>query len=682
MTNPPHDQVVPHASRKRFFSAVWLIPFAVILIVGAAITKVTFDSYEQAMESEYRLLDAHARYAGLQVERALGNIDHLLGTIAGQRGAGLAPQGEALDAMRGGHLRDFSGAGALLVADAAGRVEFSSNPSISGADVSRQAFFTAHLDRARTPGLFISRPDAALLGTAAITLSRPIFDAGHRFAGVVGITIDYKYFASALRPVNPEDSASVTVVINQYGDLVYRLFEPEKFFGKNVAQVSTVFQEHLRAGKQVTRHLGPSALDGKTRLFLVRNVKDSGLSLILSRQQDEVLSEWRRNLVVRVLVFLSAASVTLFLSGLAQRREGQVLAAAEKYRLLAEGMKDVIWTMDARTLRVLYISPSVFKLRGFTPEEVIANPISLAFTPEGAAYVENVLRRRADDFLSGKCEPDRFYVDELEQLCKDGSSVWIEVVSTYYRNEKTGAVEIRGVTRDITERRRAQEEQKRFVAMVSHEFRTPLATIDGAVQLLEMNAQSSDEATRKRYRKIQLAVDRLTVLLDEYLDHERLGAAARDVHPVPVAPLDLLKDSQSSAMVLSAEHAIAVEEEGMPDAILCDRDLVRLALRVLADNAVIYTPPGSEIKLQCRAAAQGGVELLVSDNGPGIPEDELPYVFDKFFRGRSAVNHSGAGIGLYLAQNVARAHGGTLAARNRPEGGAEFRLWLPGGSVK
>lgn len=575
------------------------------------------------------------------------------------------------------YQQDIAGISAVLVTDAAGNVRSATHPKIKGQNVAGQMFFTTHQDRLRPPGLFISRPETSLLGTTAITFSRSLGSEGDRFAGIVAATVDYRYFAEALRPINPEESASVTVIINQYGDLIYRLYEPEKFFGKNVAQVSTVFQEHMREGRRVTRHLGPSAHNGKTRLFLVRDVNDSGLSLILSREQDEVLAEWWRNFFFRVLVFLFATAVTLFLAWIAQRGQDEVSATARKYRILTEGVNDVIWTMDAQTLCFIYVSPSIYRLSGFTPEELIGRSFDQMLAPKAAVYVMNMLSQRMQDFRLGRCAPDRIYVDEQRLPRKDGSFVWTEVVSTYYLNESTGAVEMRGVTRDISERKKAQEEQGRFVAMVSHEFRTPLATIDGAVQLLEMNAREDDEATRKRYRKIQLAVDRLTALLDEYLNQDRLDKMTSGLHPARVVPARLLNDCQSSAQALSAEHTVVVDEAGMPEMVLCDRDMMRLALRVLVDNAVLYTPPGSVVRLCCRTAAQGGVEFVVSDNGLGIPEDELPYVFERFFRGRRSSGHSGTGLGLYLARITAEAHGGTLTVGNLSGGGAEFTLWLP-----
>lgn len=174
-----------------------------------------------------------------------------------------------------------------------------------------------------------------------------------------------------------------------------------------------------------------------------------------------------------------------------------------------------------------------------------------------------------------------------------------------------------------------------------------------------------------------MAVDRLTALLDDYLNQDRLDTVTHGLHPLPIAPLLLLQDCQSSAQAVSIEHKVVVEGANVPNLVWCDGDMMRLALRVLVDNAVIYTPAGSVVRLQCRSAPGGGIEFVVSDNGSGIPEDELPHIFEKFFRGRRAFEHSGTGLGLYLAASVAEAHGGTLSARNLPQCGAEFTLWLP-----
>jgi PAS domain S-box-containing protein len=138
--------------------------------------------------------------------------------------------------------------------------------------------------------------------------------------------------------------------------------------------------------------------------------------------------------------------------------EASLRESEMKYRLLTESIQDVVWTLDTRTMRFLYISPSVQNLRGFTPEEILASPIHAALTPQTGELVKARIQQRVADFLSGKEPPDRFYINEIEQPCKDGSTVWTEAVTSYYRNEKTGAVEVRGVTRNISARKRAEEQ--------------------------------------------------------------------------------------------------------------------------------------------------------------------------------------------------------------------------------
>ncbi len=134
----------------------------------------------------------------------------------------------------------------------------------------------------------------------------------------------------------------------------------------------------------------------------------------------------------------------------------RLLQSEERYRLLTESLKDVVWTLNAETLRFIYISPSVERLRGYTPEEIIAAPLTQALTPEAAEDLIALIQGRAAALRSGQLSPDTFYSNEVEQPRKDGSTVWTEVITSYYLNRDSGCVEVRGVTRDITERKRAE----------------------------------------------------------------------------------------------------------------------------------------------------------------------------------------------------------------------------------
>lgn len=124
--------------------------------------------------------------------------------------------------------------------------------------------------------------------------------------------------------------------------------------------------------------------------------------------------------------------------------------SAQQYRMLTETMKDVVWVLDVETMRFRYISPSVQRLRGFSAEEVMAAPAEAALTPEAFAHFQELFQQRVAEFSAGRVDSNQYYTDQFEQLCKDGSSVWTEAVSSCFLNQQTGHVELRGVTRDIT----------------------------------------------------------------------------------------------------------------------------------------------------------------------------------------------------------------------------------------
>jgi PAS domain S-box-containing protein len=137
--------------------------------------------------------------------------------------------------------------------------------------------------------------------------------------------------------------------------------------------------------------------------------------------------------------------------------EERLRESEEKYRMLAESMKDVVWTLDAESERFVYVSPSVEGLRGFTVEEVLAAPASDAFPLQSREQLRELIQDRATAFVTGDPSRREFYTDEFEQPRKDGTTVWTESVYSFHVNEKSGRLEIRGITRDVSERKRAED---------------------------------------------------------------------------------------------------------------------------------------------------------------------------------------------------------------------------------
>lgn len=662
------------ALREKLYWDVVMLPTVALVVVGAILGKVAYDEYGRVQEAEFRLLSAHARNADAQMGAALHKVDRLLARLASTP----LRAGRRLDVDAERLSTDVPAPGVLFATDATGRIVAASDSVLRGRDVANAPFFTAHLGQSAQPvvampgsdgenagRLFISRPEDTLLGRMSVVFSRPRFDAAGKAIGIVGLTVDFRFFIGVLQAINPDDSESMTVIYNREGDILFRRGDPEKFFGFNMVKVATVYWPHIEAGTPESRHIGPSAINGMTRLFVVRDVGDSGISLILSRQLDEVLAKWQRDALFYVAIFIFMAIVLLSLSVVAVRRKRQLLAAqAFAEQLIATANVMVVGRdLDGR---VTIFNETAARISGYKWEEVIGRDWCRLTVPADMA-------EQSGGMCGYRDSSDIPLTIELPLRTKGGQERIISWNNSVI--EEPWAIVSFGI--DVTERWDMEVERERFVAMVSHEFRTPLATIDGASQYLEMHAQAADESVRKRHRKIQRSVERLTVLLDDYLLQERLGRVRHGLNIGPVSPHALLADLRMTATALSTEHIIDIEDGDAPAVIYCDGDLMRLSLRVLSDNAVKYTPPGTTIQLVCRTVQAGGVEFLVRDNGPGIPDDELPHLFDKFFRGRSAARQSGTGIGLHLAHSVVASHSGTLAVCNAADGGAEFRLWLP-----
>jgi signal transduction histidine kinase len=162
-------------------------------------------------------------------------------------------------------------------------------------------------------------------------------------------------------------------------------------------------------------------------------------------------------------------------------------------------------------------------------------------------------------------------------------------------------------------------------------------------------------------------------MLDEYLSPDRMAAIGKVRQPNTVGARELL--DAGVKQVREAGREAAVEAEEMKLGLRGEPEGLRLALKVLVDNALLFSPAGSQVTLGARVSGSG-VEFTVRDAGAGVPVEDAQHIFDKGYRGSNAAGLPGSGLGLYLARSIVDVHGGMLRL-GKLEGGAEFRLWLP-----
>jgi PAS domain S-box-containing protein len=323
------------------------------------------------------------------------------------------------------------------------------------------------------------------------------------------------------------------------------------------------------------------------------------------------------------------------------------------FRLLVEAVQDYAIFLLGPDGRVLTWNLGAQRIKGYTADEIIGQHFSRFYTPE-----EREAGRPM--YLLGLAAEYGRFEDEGWRVRKDGTRFWADVILTALRDEDGVPYAYAKVTRDLTERRAAEERERsllverearaaaeqalqvrdRFMSIASHELKTPTATLGLVVQsLLHARTRGTLDDTRLEtgLRRIGLAAQRLGTLVDELLDVSRLTSGR------------LPMDRQSLDQVLSN----------------------------LLDNAVKYSDATSVIDVDVRREGEGWA-LSVADRGIGLDAEASSRLFEAFARGLNTEHIPGLGLGLYISHQIVERHGGRISAMARGDGaGSLFSVWLP-----
>ena len=238
---------------------------------------------------------------------------------------------------------------------------------------------------------------------------------------------------------------------------------------------------------------------------------------------------------------------------------------------------------------------------------------------------------------------------------------------------------------EAEERLAAEQEAKRalngFLSMTAHEFKTPLAIIDGAAQLLLMDAEVKAPGMLPRLEKIRRAVRRQINILETCLADDRLNAPdfalRRDRLQLP----DLLRAAAAAQGDAAPGRRIELDLADCPAGMTGDGPMLELCVHNLLNNALKYSPAGTPVRLRAwnEEGSGGGAQLTLSvaDEGIGIPAAEVERVFDRFFRATNTGTAAGSGVGLNMVRRIVALHGGTVTVDSRLGGGSVFTLRIP-----
>jgi PAS domain S-box-containing protein len=349
-----------------------------------------------------------------------------------------------------------------------------------------------------------------------------------------------------------------------------------------------------------------------------------------------------------------------------------------RFRTLVETLDAVVFIYQNE--QVIYVNTAATRILGYERERLEGDGFTNAIHPDSREAITAAFRTQQ---TISKTQSDR---QEIRVITADGKTRWFDIQLAQVTLE--GEPALLGTALDITERKNAEQhrlalhvEQERvqmiarFVRDVSHDFRTPLATINTSLFLMENNP---DVARRAHHATIiRGQVEQIATMVDTMLTMTRLDSGEPlQLDSVDTRELvDQIKTSVEGLARVRGQTIAVTHHEPVP-VILGDESQLFQALRHLADNAVRYTSSGGEVHLITRSG-QGEVIVEVHDTGMGIPENEQGRIFERFYRVNEARTASGLGLGLPIAHKIIENHGGHIEIESVPGRGSIFRVHLP-----
>ena len=370
--------------------------------------------------------------------------------------------------------------------------------------------------------------------------------------------------------------------------------------------------------------------------------------------------------------------------------EQALRASEERFRLLVHSVKDYgIFMLDSRGY-VRSWNDGARAISGYTSDEIIGQNFAL-FYPADDVAAGKPTRELEIAVAEGRFE------EEGWRVRKDGTLFWSNVVITPLRSDKGEAIGFVKVTRDLTERRAAQERaiadarrvaeaeassraKTEFLAAMSHELRTPLNAIGGYTELLEVGVAGDISQQQREYLvRIRAAQQHLLTLINDLLNYSRIeaGQITYDIGPVAIRPLlqracELVEVQASGKGLTLSIRECRDDLTGVADPLKVEQILLNLL-----SNAIKFTPRQGSITLAC---GRNGTKVFieVADSGPGVPLDKQSAIFEPFVQlGRSLTHvQEGVGLGLAISRDLAVAMEGELSLESTPGEGARFTLTL------
>lgn len=444
--------------------------------------------------------------------------------------------------------------------------------------------------------------------------------------------------------------------------------------------------EQLRQGRFDCVFLDYNLPDG-TGLELLQRIgaiTERTPVIILTGQGDEQLAVELMKAGAADYIPKSALSPDLLRQNLpavirAFRAERELRETEERLRLAVESAEIGTWDLDLLSGEIRW-SQRIREILGLDADTPARQEALYTLVhPDDRPMVEDAVQRALAERSTG-------FRSEYRVICPDGELRWVRATGRVVV-ANTRPIRFIGTLMDITAERQAAADLEEAVhirdevlAIVSHDLRNPLNTVLACASLLT-DLPLSPEQVQKQIEIIKRTGHQMNRLLQDLLDVSRIEAGRLWVETTPFDPAPLLLETCAlfEQQAATRQQTLVCEPEEGISPVQADRERISQIFSNLVSNAIRYTPEGGQIVLRARNA-DAFVEFSVADNGPGIPPDELPHIFERFWQARRA-RRMGAGLGLAIVKGIVEAHDGTLQVESQPGAGTTFTFRIPAAAI-
>lgn len=374
-----------------------------------------------------------------------------------------------------------------------------------------------------------------------------------------------------------------------------------------------------------------------------------------------------------------------------QKTYNELLIKEERYRLLTEHARDVIWAQKLDGT-ITYLSPAVEQLRGLTVEEAMKQSPDKILTPDSLAISARYLQEISSAYESGL--PLKSFRDELEYYRKDGTILSTEVIAYPIVGSDLNSISILGVTRDITERKQFEAQlleqanklkelnatKDKFFSIIAHDLKSPFNGILGFSEILKNEARDLDIDSIIEYSDIVYSSAQQTFsLLENLLDWARTQSDGFPFSPKKIFINDLIRkeiihlkpnaDQKNISLINNTNDAITIT---------ADEKMISVVIRNLISNAIKFTPNKGSVQVEA-IMKMDKIEILVSDSGIGMNNKTIEKLFkiENSFTNLGTENEKGSGLGLIICKEFIEKHGGKILAESEIGKGSRFYFSIP-----